>query len=280
MNTALPSGNFGTLCGDGRGSAKSIQRELEKVILELTQLHKYAVESYDAYWCERDAKLCILMEYMEHGSLVDVLGSLRGSSPPLEAFWVEDVSHIAHAVCTVLAVVSSVCTTHLQILSGLVELQKLGLVHNDIKPANILVGKTGEVKISDFGVARWTNSISVAGSGTGTQGYMAPEKLKGLDYSYQADVYSAGLTLAYCALGKYPVNLEGLTPFDALIVIVQGVALKQECGLAPSLHSLLSACLDCDWKARPQAEALLSFDFFHEFPPPDVPRFLAVLNRE
>ena len=106
------------------GCKKSMQRELEKVILELTQLHRYAVESYDAYWSESDAKLCILMEYMRHGSLLDVLASLRNpvlpsSCYPAEAehlasgssssttntesnttvFCSEDVSFIARSVC-------------------------------------------------------------------------------------------------------------------------------------------------------------------------------------
>eukprot|EP01061_Rhynchopus_euleeides_P007988 TRINITY_DN17050_c0_g1_i2.p1 TRINITY_DN17050_c0_g1~~TRINITY_DN17050_c0_g1_i2.p1 ORF type:complete len:264 (+),score=72.27 TRINITY_DN17050_c0_g1_i2:252-1043(+) len=253
------------------GGSQAVQRELEKVILELTHLHRYAVESYDAYWSETDAKLCILMEFMQYGSLVDVLRKLH--SPPQPSQLYPTVAGDALPVFCI-SDVSLICRS---ILKGLVELQRLGLVHNDIKPANILVGETGAVKIGDFGVARWTNSVSFAGSGTGTQCYMSPEKLLGKNYSYQSDVYSFGLTAAMCATGKFPISIKGLAPYELLTTIAQGIALDPCAPLQPELHDLIGQSLTVEQELRPQAKQLLAHPFFLCFPPARPPHFLAAI---
>jgi serine/threonine protein kinase len=84
------------------------------------------------------------------------------------------------------------------------------VVHRDIKPSNLLLNSAGEVKISDFGVSgQLASSVSNCLSWVGTVTYMSPERIKGDSYSFDSDLWSMGLTLLECALGRFPYPPPG-----------------------------------------------------------------------
>ncbi|ETV98445.1 serine/threonine protein kinase, variant [Aphanomyces invadans] len=140
---------------------------------------------YDAFTNPEIGSVSIVLEYMDGGSLEDILHSRIPCS--------ED---------TIAAIATSV-------LKGLSFLHDNRQLHRDIKLSNILVNKAGRVKISDFGISRELEStLAEAMTFTGTLLYMAPERISGGTYSYPSDIWSFGLALMACAIGKLPMPTE------------------------------------------------------------------------
>ena len=101
-----------------------------------------------------------------------------------------------------------------QICEGLVEAHKLGVVHRDLKPQNIMIDKEGNARIMDFGIARCLRTKSVTDSGVmiGTPEYMSPEQVEGKKVDQRSDVYSLGVILYEMMTGRVP--FEGDTAFS------------------------------------------------------------------
>jgi mitogen-activated protein kinase kinase 1 len=98
-----------------------------------------------------------------------------------------------------------------QVLLGLSHLHGAARIcHRDIKPSNLLLSSSGQLKISDFGVSsQLSNSMSKCLSWVGTVTYMSPERIQGHSYGFNTDVWSLGLLLLECAVGRYPYPPQG-----------------------------------------------------------------------
>jgi tRNA A-37 threonylcarbamoyl transferase component Bud32 len=101
----------------------------------------------------------------------------------------------------------SIARIGLRVLDGLAAAHRAGIVHRDVKPANILVTANGAAFLVDFGIARRANDPSLSGLAiVGTVEYLAPERLKqGATIGPSADIWALGVTLFYA--------LEGYSPF-------------------------------------------------------------------
>ncbi|HLY08416.1 MAG TPA: protein kinase [Planctomycetota bacterium] len=103
-----------------------------------------------------------------------------------------------------LAVGEALSTTK-RVAAALAAAAKLGIVHRDIKPHNILISKDGVVKVADFGLAKdedSNRSISEPGTVMGTPYYMSPEQAKGEHVDHRSDLFSLGATLYHMLTGK------------------------------------------------------------------------------
>ncbi|MFI5043460.1 MAG: serine/threonine-protein kinase [Acidimicrobiales bacterium] len=94
----------------------------------------------------------------------------------------------------------------LRLLEALEAAHRVGLVHRDVKPSNILLCHDGRVKIADFGIAKADDQTELTREGSllGTATYLAPEQLTGTDIDGRADLYSLGIVLYECVVGHVP----------------------------------------------------------------------------
>ncbi|MDF1662168.1 MAG: FHA domain-containing serine/threonine-protein kinase [Planctomycetota bacterium] len=121
------------------------------------------------------------------------------------------------------------------ILEGLLVFEATAIIHRDIKPENILLTKTGEVKISDLGLARQEEGtmFTVEGDILGTPRYMAPEQILGsLDLDSRCDIYSVGAMLFHLIVGRPPFQAKRLT---RLLKLHLRDPIPDICALMPSL---------------------------------------------
>ncbi len=109
-----------------------------------------------------------------------------------------------------------------QILNALIMAHHHGVVHRDVKPANILVDRSGAVKLTDFGLAKQCGELGQTGQGmaVGTVFYMAPEQVRGLAATdWRADLYAVGIVLYEMLTGRKPFN--GSDQFDIMRVHIE-----------------------------------------------------------
>ena len=120
-----------------------------------------------------------------------------------------------------------------------------GVVHRDVKPANVLLDEAGRAYLADFGIARMLEGSSVAtatGLIQGTPSYMAPEQAMGAKVDRLADVYALGVVAFECLTGRVPYT--GTTPVAILMKHVQEpVPEPTEAEVAPALTAVLRRCL-------------------------------------
>ena len=157
-----------------------------------------------------------------------------------------------------------------QVCHSLGEAHARGLVHRDVKPANILLCQLGPdddfVKVLDFGLVKHTaegrtvTMVSVEGTAVGTPGYIAPEIALGLPgVDGRADIYSLGCVAYYMLTGQ-PV-FSGKSPVAIAIAHVQDAPtpprLRSEFKIPPALDELIMECLAKDPADRPASAAMV-----------------------
>lgn len=144
-----------------------------------------------------------------------------------------------------------------QVFEGLGHAHDLGVVHRDVKPANVLVGDDGVVKLIDFGLARLHDDDRdlTRGQVFGSACYMAPEQItdpRGIDY--RTDIYAAGVLLYQLVTGRVP--FQGATLAETLVQVVHGERpdlTHLVSGCPQEVSDVLRACLARDREGRPQS---------------------------
>ena len=143
-----------------------------------------------------------------------------------------------------------------QVCEGLTEAHRLGVIHRDLKPQNIMIDKEGNARIMDFGIARSVSGKGITGAGVmvGTPEYMSPEQVESKETDQRSDIYSLGVILYEMVTGRVP--FEGDTPLS--------VAVKHKTELPPNpkeintqipehLSRLILNCLEKDKEKRYQS---------------------------
>jgi eukaryotic-like serine/threonine-protein kinase len=145
-----------------------------------------------------DGTYYIAMEYLPGGTLKDKIMS-RGALPPRTA------------AAVALQIAEALCAAH-----------ERGVIHRDIKPHNILITESGDVKVTDFGIARAGSSSTMTRTGSilGTAHYISPEQAMGEPVGPESDLYSLGVVLYEMLTGELPYDAE--TPLGIAMKHVNG----------------------------------------------------------
>ena len=160
-----------------------------------------------------------------------------------------------------------------QAAEALAEAHAHGVVHRDLKPQNMMITPRGQLKILDFGLAKFTHSsdsvdleaptatvLSSPGNIVGTMPYMSPEQLQGEPIDGRSDIFSLGVTLYEMLAGKHPFKDKSAAMTVSRILRDDPVPTEQfHAQVSPDLQALLSKMLCKDKAERYQsAEQLLT----------------------
>jgi len=178
----------------------------------------------------------VVVELMDRGSLADLRRRLGENGVPHE-----------HLPCI-----------SVQIVRGLQHLHAGKLLHRDVKPANILHNRGGQVKLTDFGISKDLNStVGVAMTFVGTATYMSPERVNGKDYSFGSDIWSLGMVVYELATGRYPFPTMAFLELYQCLCVQPEPRLNAADGHPPALCDFVAQCLTREVERRPAAESLL-----------------------
>jgi serine/threonine protein kinase/Tfp pilus assembly protein PilF len=145
------------------------------------------------------------------------------------------------------------------------------VVHRDLKPANVMVTRSGQVKVLDFGLAKFTHSPQSSADQTrsglathdgvvmGTLPYMSPEQVRGQDVDHRTDLFSLGVMLYEMTAGRRPFTGSSLVDLAASIVRdAAPPAHEQRADVPPELSAIIDQCLQKDPGSRTQSASDLA----------------------
>jgi serine/threonine-protein kinase len=149
-----------------------------------------------------------------------------------------------------------------QVADALQYAHSQGVVHGDIKPANILISREGKAKIADFGVARLNQSVAThAGKMFGSPAYMAPEQLGGAEPDARSDLFSLGVLLYSMLTGFRPFQGNSAQTVCFKVMNVEPVPVSSlQADLPPELDRIVQRAIAKDATERYQCGADLSAD--------------------
>lgn len=211
------------VAGDSSVSASTLDEALREARTSSLLPHENIVTVHDFEADERYSYL--VMEYVDGLNLADLLARVEGG-----VLSFDECAHMLKSVA-----------------SALTYAHENGVLHLDIKPANIMIDRNGTVKLGDFGMATLASAAGYGGARGGTIGYMPPEQIEGGSVDERSDIFSLAVVVYEALTGSCP--FRGESARESLQKIKRGPEppLSQvEPGLAGIVEETLLCALDPD----------------------------------
>jgi serine/threonine-protein kinase len=210
------------------------RRFLREARLAARLSHPNVVRVFDVG--EDGGRPFIAMEYVEGETLADLVAR-RAPLPAAEA-----------------------ASLGIQACAGLAAAHAARLVHRDVKPQNLLLGKGGLLKLGDFGIAAGHEGtrLTLAGTVLGTAGYLAPEQARGEQVTAAADIYAVGAVLYELLTGEPSRHVGSLAQLGAEGASGAPELARRVPGAPAQLVAAITACLAFRPEERPPSAAALA----------------------
>lgn len=207
--------------------------------------HEQVIKLHEVFYIE--GSIHMVLDYMNCGSLQNIIEFCKVVPEPVVAKMTK------------------------QILKGLAYIHSRSIIHRDIKPQNILVhydNKHGaKMKIGDFGTAGQKDLLcsspkqSLFSTFSGSFQYMAPERIDCKNYSYNSDIWSLGFVVLELVTGSFPFKNKD---FISVANKLDHFSMELPHHLSPNCKQFIQDCLQVDVTKRPNASALLKYDFIKQ----------------
>ncbi len=200
--------------------------------------HSAIVALHDMGVEESSSTPYLVMEYVEGQPLERLLD--KGSIPfPRACGWVGEVA------------------------SALGLAHRKGIIHGDVKPANILISDDGRIKLTDFGMARLASRDLKEMPLLGTPAYWCPEQILGKPQDARSDIFSLGVVLYEMITGRRPFDADSLQGICARVMSSAPLPLSQTNPSLPAgLNELVLSCLEKDPARRRNCAEDLASDLY------------------
>jgi len=240
-----------------------------------------------AAWRTRFVRTGELVRRLTHPNIARVLAVAGDEDPPhMIMEWVKGETLYDRIKREVVLPTREAVRIARDIARGLADAHRIGLVHRDVKPGNVLLTPSGRVKVIDFGLGKDRTShdvLTYAGQVLGTPYYMAPEQWGHHEVDHRCDIFSLGSTLYHLATGDLPFRAE--RAMDVAPLICQGEfkpPREANPELSRDLELVLYWLMEPDRRLRYQSMEQVADDLQRVFEdrPVDVPRLEEVVGRK